>query len=619
MQMTSVYAPITKSYEQDDGSVLVEGIISDSNLDLDQQRCDPAWLKTAVPTWMAFGNLREQHDKSRAIGRAFEHQDLGDAGHFIRGRVVDSEAVKKVKAGVFNGFSIGVKDYHLSKSADAPNGVIDDGRICEVSLVDYPCNENCRLTMVKSAKPGMKIKASDFDSERMLVRVEEFVEKSLSPDLRKHADSMTVTLADSLSPDQAEALSAKADEDVPEVAEKATDVDNLSAPRPGQTCGNCGESGHLRCVQFDRDAAIALVSKSVANADAGLGQDESGDISGALQAISIIAELIQSEAKDLGTTPAQGCDIDLLMQAVQALRVFNCREAKEQAGIDPGPAPMMLAADADVVKDSSKPYGDVTYADPGYQADKKKRYPLDTKEHAKAAWDFINKAKDAAEYSSEQLKSIKSRIMTACKKFGVALDADAAKKGADVDETVAVDEFDKTVAEDVVDETVEAVEKTIDAPEEPAEEVPADEVVDKTAEPETTKAAVEAVEPDADALVKAVSAALENIFSADELEKADNPIRKTFGAIASAAAESAAKSVSDTLSERLEAVEQMATPGGPALRRTDVQTKAVQRTDLEQQAKYWRDMSRNTTDPDLRKGWATRADEFVAKAGTLGV
>lgn len=69
--------------------------------------------------------------------------------------------------------------------------------------------------------------------------------------------------------------------------------------------------------------------------------------------------------------------------------------------------------------DAQKPYGDVTYADPGYQADGKKRYPIDTEEHCKAAWSYINQADNAAKYSAEHLAAIKGRIKAAGKKYGI--------------------------------------------------------------------------------------------------------------------------------------------------------------------------------------------------------
>jgi phage head maturation protease len=71
--------------------------------------------------------------------------------------------------------------------------------------------------------------------------------------------------------------------------------------------------------------------------------------------------------------------------------------------------------------DAKKPYGDVTYADPGYQADGKKRYPLDTEDHVRAAWSYINMPKNAAKYSSEHLSAIKGRIRGAAKRFGIEI------------------------------------------------------------------------------------------------------------------------------------------------------------------------------------------------------
>lgn len=71
--------------------------------------------------------------------------------------------------------------------------------------------------------------------------------------------------------------------------------------------------------------------------------------------------------------------------------------------------------------DPKKPYGDVTYADPGYQSDKKKRYPLDTKDHCKAAWSYINQPGNAKAYSPENLAKVKAKIKGALKKFGVTI------------------------------------------------------------------------------------------------------------------------------------------------------------------------------------------------------
>lgn len=76
------------------------------------------------------------------------------------------------------------------------------------------------------------------------------------------------------------------------------------------------------------------------------------------------------------------------------------------------------------------PYGPkskVSYADPGYQADGKARYPLDSEEHCRAAWAYINMPENAAKYNPEQLKAIKARIVKALKDYGVRVNDESTK------------------------------------------------------------------------------------------------------------------------------------------------------------------------------------------------
>lgn len=76
----------------------------------------------------------------------------------------------------------------------------------------------------------------------------------------------------------------------------------------------------------------------------------------------------------------------------------------------------------------TKPYGNVEYADPGYQADKQHRYPIDTADHVRAAWSYINMPKNADKYTAEQLAAIKGRIKAAAKRFGVEI-SDSGRSG----------------------------------------------------------------------------------------------------------------------------------------------------------------------------------------------
>ncbi len=60
------------------------------------------------------------------------------------------------------------------------------------------------------------------------------------------------------------------------------------------------------------------------------------------------------------------------------------------------------------------PRSTTEYADPA-----NKKYPVDTKEHARAAWSYINMPKNRAKYSSGELASIEAKIKRAAKKFGI--------------------------------------------------------------------------------------------------------------------------------------------------------------------------------------------------------
>lgn len=62
-------------------------------------------------------------------------------------------------------------------------------------------------------------------------------------------------------------------------------------------------------------------------------------------------------------------------------------------------------------KDDKKPYGDVAYAD-----EKNSKYPIDTAEHIRAAWSYINQEKNQKDYSAAEVTAIKNKIIAAWKK-----------------------------------------------------------------------------------------------------------------------------------------------------------------------------------------------------------
>ncbi len=58
---------------------------------------------------------------------------------------------------------------------------------------------------------------------------------------------------------------------------------------------------------------------------------------------------------------------------------------------------------------------DIAYADPGFQADGRKRYPLDSERHIRAAWAFIHMAANATPYTAGELQQVRDRIVAAWK------------------------------------------------------------------------------------------------------------------------------------------------------------------------------------------------------------
>ena len=59
-------------------------------------------------------------------------------------------------------------------------------------------------------------------------------------------------------------------------------------------------------------------------------------------------------------------------------------------------------------KRGEKEYGDVKFADPVNN-----KYPIDTPEHVRAAWSYINHKDNAAKYQKGEVETIKRRIKSA--------------------------------------------------------------------------------------------------------------------------------------------------------------------------------------------------------------
>jgi hypothetical protein len=149
------FIPLLKMEEAADGSLKVFGLVTEEKPDLDKEVCDyattkPLYEKRTKERWELTSKIagmtpslmaaRGQHDPKQAIG-AGRMIEFDDALRAIKMGfdIVDTEAIKKWKAGVFVGFSQG-GDYVAKWEDPVYKGCVRyTADPFEVSSVDSPC------------------------------------------------------------------------------------------------------------------------------------------------------------------------------------------------------------------------------------------------------------------------------------------------------------------------------------------------------------------------------------------------------------------------------------------------------------------------------------------------
>ncbi|MEU1731398.1 hypothetical protein [Streptosporangium sp. NPDC020145] len=194
MTITHAYAAtVTKAERDAAGDLIVYGKATGPDIDFDAQICDPTWLKTAMPKWMTWGNLREMHQPI-AAGIGIELAAEGD-DWMLKSKVVDDGTAKKIEAGALKGYSVGIKNAQVVKDASAPGGRIVGGEIVEVSYVDRPCNPTATLALTKAAGSGQ---LAPVDAEGHVLDVEKREETVTIADLAKVVGELVTVVKSSL-------------------------------------------------------------------------------------------------------------------------------------------------------------------------------------------------------------------------------------------------------------------------------------------------------------------------------------------------------------------------------------------------------------------------------------
>jgi hypothetical protein len=153
-----LFMPLTKVVELDDGTVEVWGRVAAEEPDPKKEIMDYAASKPLIKAWSdnafeasggkSLGNLRAMHNPRVAAGIVTTLNFLDEEKAIDAvAKVVDAEEIKKTKAGVYTGFSIGGsyarkwQDGDYTRYAAAPS---------ELSLADNPMIKSARFTLVKA-------------------------------------------------------------------------------------------------------------------------------------------------------------------------------------------------------------------------------------------------------------------------------------------------------------------------------------------------------------------------------------------------------------------------------------------------------------------------------------
>jgi hypothetical protein len=137
-----IFAEIAKIDEE---QRLVMGYASTEAMDKQGEIVKLDAIKTALPDYLVFGNIREMHQPS-AVGVA-KGAEIDDTGLYITAKVVDESAWIKVKEGVYKGFSIGGK---VTARDPLKKNVVTGVDLMEISLVDRPANPEATFDMFKA-------------------------------------------------------------------------------------------------------------------------------------------------------------------------------------------------------------------------------------------------------------------------------------------------------------------------------------------------------------------------------------------------------------------------------------------------------------------------------------
>ena len=152
---------------------MVYGYASTETVDSSGEIVKKSAIEEALEDYLSWGNVREMHALS-AVGKTVE-ASVDDIGLFIGAHIVDDAAWKKIKAGVYNGFSIGGKVL----ARDPKNRkIVTKVLLNEISIVDRPCNPDAKFDIWKAVGLSGVSAASESETVRALRKSDEIYRRT---------------------------------------------------------------------------------------------------------------------------------------------------------------------------------------------------------------------------------------------------------------------------------------------------------------------------------------------------------------------------------------------------------------------------------------------------------
>lgn len=416
----SVFVPLLKVNEE---QRLVYGVMAEEVLDNSGEIFDYASSKPHFEKWSedaystsdgkSKGNLRVMHG-SVAAGKLTDiSYDDGSKRIECCAKVVDDNEWKKVLEGVYTGFSIGgrYEKRWVDKSDTGGQATRYTAKPVEVSLVDKPCIPTATFQMIK--KDGL---VEDRLFKTVIGENEMNLEYTPTNDELLPVARELAKAANGDDADWVNFMDAARDD----LVAKAADKKKAESEKP--------LTGEDREEALEGDAGSDQMSSDASEKEEEAAEKADGEVDEETPA-KTSEQQKKEEEEDTSAAKSDAPELKQVWQTSDGQTFGKKAEALEHEkslGAEPSLTDLIKVvkgklsggeADKAYKADEGGEYGDVSYADPGYQENGKPRYPIDTEQHIRAAWNYIHQEKNAAEYDAKQLKQIKNRITAAWKEM----------------------------------------------------------------------------------------------------------------------------------------------------------------------------------------------------------